>query len=115
MKLQDKHWGSTTGIAIGILLFLIPFGSPELMGSHYFTTGILVILGSLAYRSRKKQTLPEIKKIPTLEIITTLLLFLHIALGLSNGLWYEHPVNFVAAPIWIIIAYASLLIIKNKK
>jgi len=57
MTIKDRHYGSIIGIIMGVLLFLIPFGSPELMGSHYFTTGILVILGSLAYRFRKKQLL----------------------------------------------------------
>ena len=113
MTIKDKHYGSTIGIIMGVLLFLIPFGSPELMSSHYFTTGILVILGSLAYRFKKKQFLTGAKRFPILEIIVAILLLFHLNLGFSRV--YEQPINFLLIPIWIIIAYSSLFFAKNKK
>ena len=113
MIIKNKHYGSTIGIIIGVLLFLIPFGSPELMGSHYCTTGVLVILGSLAYRFRKKQFLTGKKRFPILEIFVAILLLLHLSLGFNRA--YEQPINFLLIPIWIIIAYSSLFFAKNKK
>jgi hypothetical protein len=113
MTIKDRHLGSTIGIIIGVLLFLIPFGSPELMGSGYFTTGILLIIGSLAYRLKKKQLLSGKKRFPILEIIVAILLLFHLSLGFSNA--FENPINFLLIPIWIIAAYSVLLFIKNKK
>ncbi|MEA3450201.1 MAG: hypothetical protein U9Q85_04505 [Patescibacteria group bacterium] len=116
MKLQNKHWGSTIGIILGVLFFISLFGNPTLNGSNTFFTGILIIVGSLAYRSRKKQILSsKSKKIPILEIITLILLFLHISLGINQELWYDHPLNFTLVPIWILVVYISLFIIKRKK
>ena len=98
---------------MGILLFLIPLGSPELIGSGYFTIGILVIIGSFAYRFRKKQLISGKRRFPILEIIVVILLLLHLNLGFSNA--YKHPINFLLIPAWIIIAYSSLFFVKNKE
>jgi hypothetical protein len=113
MTIKDKHYGSMIGTIIGMFLFLIPFSSPELIGQHYFTTGILLILGSLAYRFRKKQFLTGKKRFPLLEIIVAVLLFFHLSFGFSKA--FEQPINFLLIPIWIIVAYLSLFFAKNKK
>ena len=115
MKLHNKHWGSTIGIIMGILFLISPLGNPELNNSGTSYTGILIILGNLAYRSRKKQTLSNSRKFPTLEIIAVLALLLHITFGLNNGLWYEYPLNFALVPIWILVSYVSLFVIKKTK
>lgn len=115
MKLKNKHWGSTTGIIIGVLFFISSLGNPELNNSSFSPTGILIILGSLSYRLRKKQLLSSKKRWPILEIITAILLLLHINLGISSGQWYEHPLNFTLVPIWILISYFSLFIIKREE
>jgi len=114
MKLQNKHIGSTIGIIIGVLSVLAPFGNKELFGSPAMYTGILIILGSLSYRFKKKQILSKTKRWPILEIITLILIFLHISFGISTGGWYENTLYYIIIPIWIIISYAILLIIKNK-
>ncbi len=113
MKLQNKHIGSTIGIIIGILFILAPFGNNELLSSPAMYTGLLVILGSLSYRFKKKQILSKTKRWPILEIITFILLFLHISFGISTEGWYENPLYYIIAPAWVIISYAVLLI-KNK-
>ena len=114
MKLQNKHIGSTVGIIIGISFILAPFGNKEFLYSPAIYTGFLVILGSLSYRFRKKQILSKTKRWPILEIITLVLLLLHISFGISTGLSYENPLYYIIAPTWVIISYVVLLIIKNK-
>lgn len=113
MKLQNKHIGSTMGIIIGILFILAPFGNNELLSSPAMYTGLLIILGSLSYRFKKKQILSKTKRWPILEIITLALLLLHISFGVSTEGWHDHPLYYVIAPAWVIISYAVLLI-KNK-
>ncbi|MCG2809132.1 MAG: hypothetical protein L6275_02210, partial [Candidatus Portnoybacteria bacterium] len=66
MKLRDKHIGSTIGIVMGVLFILAPFGNNELLNSPAMYTGILVILGSLSYRFKKKQILSKTKRWPIL-------------------------------------------------
>jgi hypothetical protein len=114
MKLQNKHIGSTIGIIIGILFILAPFGNNELIGSPAMYTGLLVILGSLSYRFKKKQILSKTKKWPILEIITLLLVLLHISFGISTSGWYNNPLYYIVVPACIIISYIALLIIENK-
>jgi len=114
MKLQNKHIGSTVGIIIGILFVLAPFGNKELLGSPAMYTGLLIILGSLSYRFKKKQILSKTKRWPILEIITLVLLLLHISFGISTEGWYENPLYYTIAPAWVIISYVILLVIKNK-
>lgn len=114
MKLQNKHIGSTMGIIIGILFVLAPFGNNGLLGSPAMYTGLLIVLGSLSYRFKKKQILSKTKRWPILEIITLALLILHISFGVNTEGWYENPLYYIIAPAWVIISYAVLLIIKNK-
>ena len=114
MELQNKHVGSTIGIIIGILFILAPFGNNELLSSPVMYTGLLIILGSLSYRFKKKQILFKTKRWPILEIITFILLFLHISFGISTGESYYYPLYYIIVPAWIIISYVTLLIIKNK-
>ncbi len=113
LTIKNKHFGSTIGIIMGVLLFLIPLGSPELMDSGYFTTGILLIIGSLAYRLKKKQLLSGKKKLPIFEIIVVILLLLHLSVGFSSA--FKHPINFLLIPAWIVVAYFVLLFTRNKK
>lgn len=99
---------------MGILFVLAPLGNKKLLYSPAIYTGLLIILGSLSYRFKKKQILSKIKGRPILEIITLPLLLLHISFGLRTGTWYENPLYYIIAPIWIIISYVTLLIINNK-
>lgn len=114
MKLQDKYLGSTTGIIVGILFVLAPFGSKELLSSPAMYTGLLIILGSISYRLKKKQILFKAKRWPILEIITLILLLLHIGFGINGGGWYDNPLYYMVAPAWVTISYTVLIIIKNK-
>jgi len=95
-------------IVLGVLLLLSGMGSTANGGSDNsfaFIGGINLLLGALAVKARKKQSLAKSSKWFVAEVISILIILLITVSALLNGLWYLHPISFLFVPIIIAIGY----------
>ena len=102
---MKKHIGSTVALVFGALLFL----SGLTQEGGYVITGIVVILGALAYRSSKKQKLGEVKhSIVRRALEIAALIILAALVFLQNDiieLIENDPVSNLLIPFWVFAAY----------
>jgi multisubunit Na+/H+ antiporter MnhB subunit len=102
---MKKHIGSTVALVLGVLLFLS--GLTQEGGN--VITGIVVILGALAYRSSKKQKLGEVKRSNVRRALEIAALMILAALVfLQNDiveLIENDPVPNLLIPFWAFAAY----------
>ena len=109
-----KHIGSTIGIIMGVSLMLTGLTRTESFQS--LITGIVVLFGSIAYRSAKKRKLFEVPNTPVRILYEILMVIVSISLvAMQNNLPYlieSDPVPNFLVPLWVIIAYAVIFIRK---
>lgn len=109
-----KHIGSTIGIIMGVSLMLTGLTRTESFQS--LITGIVVLFGSIAYRSAKKRKLFEVSNTPVRILYEILMVIVSISLvAMQNNLPYlieSDPVPNFLVPLWVIIAYAVIFIRK---
>jgi CheY-like chemotaxis protein len=107
-----RHPGSTIAIVFGVFAFFGAIGGVG-SGDHAFerllTTGSVLILGALAYRSAKKRRLGEVASSPLRYVgegIAILLLLLSVLLqqDLEKQIVTE-PLVTVLIPVWAVVAY----------
>ena len=109
-----KHIGSTIGIIMGVSLMLTGLTRTESFQS--LITGIVVLFGTIAYRSAKKRKLFEVSNTPVRILYEILMVIVSISLvAMQNNLPYlieSDPVPNFIVPLWVIIAYAVIFIRK---
>jgi hypothetical protein len=110
--IRKNHYGSTIGIVIGVILLLsyctgVGKGMPPNVST--FVCGLVIVVGSLTYRSAKKRKLKEVentKQTLAAEIIALLLVIAFV--GLQQNILdkiEKEPVSYFIVPFWVIIAY----------
>ena len=108
--------GSTIALILGILLFVGSVGQISTGHSAHTSplTGIVMILGSLAYKSLKKRRLGLVKSVNLRQIFEIVALVLIVAIvilqkDLKTQIASEPVQNFVI-PLWSLIAYGIIFI-----
>lgn len=108
---MKKNIGSTIALVIGILA--IVSGLSNLTNtSNTLISGIIITLGTLAYRSAKKRKLgginPSLLR-QALEIFAIVIIIALILLkkNLKNNIITE-PVQTLIIPLWAIFAYLNI-------
>ena len=104
--MQKQLIGSSVAIAFGILMFVGGINPP----TGAVVTGLMIVIGSLACRSRKKRNLglvPQRERRIGAEYSAMLIVGASILFkrDLLDQLYYE-PVSNLFIPAWIFIAYA---------
>ncbi|MBL4783639.1 MAG: hypothetical protein JKX92_15510 [Porticoccaceae bacterium] len=107
---MKKHIGSSIALVIGVLGLLSGLAKP---GSILFT-GVVIILGALAYRSAKKRFLGEVKSTvirKTIEVIAIVIAMASVLLqnNLLKAIELD-PVPNLIIPLWVLIAYIVIFI-----
>lgn len=102
---MKKHMGSTIALIIGVLGLLS--GLSQL--KPVFFSGVLIILGALAYRSAKKRKLGEVRSSLTRKVVEIMAIVIGMApVVLQNNLQHamiNDPVPNIIIPIWVLVAY----------
>ncbi len=122
-----RHLGSTVALIVGCLAVIGGFSTLTLavdiahfgtLGSDALMRGAMMILGSLAYRSAKKQKLGEVNSTLTRQFLEIALLvpifFLMFVRLASHNIPYlveTDPVPDTVISIWAIAAYLGIGII----
>ena len=115
-----KHLGSTLAIILAVLLFLtgtnaIAYGQGDATG---LTSGPMVLLGALAYRSAKKVRIGDVSagSVRTaLELVAmAVVILLWIGQNDLKSQIANHPVPSLIIPLWLIIAFFSQKLTKSK-
>ncbi len=112
---MKKHLGSTLGIALGILSILAGLTQP----GATLISGIVMLIGALAYRSAKKRKLQEVGNTVIRKVIEGIGIVGVIALIVLQKdlkmLIATDPVPNFVIPVFVIIAYSIALLKKQKK
>ena len=107
---MKKHIGSTIAIVIGVLSFIFGLANP----GPALITGIVIILGAVAYRSAKKRKLGEVNDSKVRVIIEKLAIVMAMAAVLLQAnlasLVQTDPVPNLLIPLWVIVAYIVISI-----
>jgi hypothetical protein len=112
-----RHLGSSIALVLGCLS--LASGVAQLAGGQVtggpITSGMVMILGSLAYRSAKKRRLGEVQSTTTRRVTEiALLLLAALVVLLQKDLKYliaTDPVPNVLIPLWALIAYLVVALI----
>ena len=125
MKLQDKYFGSTVLIVLGVLLFIVDIVSvasgAETTRGGGLIIGLPIVFGALAYRSAKRRLLTATSSIVKrmFEIIYLSLSVLPIVyMGVLIGtrafqeFFSQNPLIFLW--IGILIAYFVILVVGER-
>jgi phage tail protein X len=112
---MKKHIGSTIALVFGVLAILSGLAKP---GPILFS-GIVIILGALAYRSAKKRKLGEVTNSllrKALEITGVIIAIASVALQKNFLQVLEaDPVPNLIIPLWVVIAYILISMRKPKQ
>ena len=116
---MKRHIGSTLTIVVGVLSIAAGLNNmAKNQQDSNFLTGIVMVLGGLAYRSAKKRYLLETANTSRRKIGEAVLLaILLAAVLLQNNLWlkmYYQPVPFIIAPAWALTAYIIIAVKRQK-
>jgi len=107
---MKKHIGSTVALVIGVLSVLSGLAKP---GAILFS-GVVIILGALAYRSAKKRVLGEVKSTLIRKVMEIIAIVIAMAsVLLQNNLLKaieSDPVPNLIIPLWVLIAYIVMFI-----
>lgn len=114
MKLRGNFFGSTVGIIVGIsLLFSGLRGVQEGIYSESLTSGVIVILGALAYRSAKKTRLNIVESsVIRTSIEVAFIMIVVVSLLLRNEVLKfiaEDPIHLLIW-LWALIPYFIMAI-----
>ncbi len=113
-KSWKSHIGSSFGIILGILVFSAGINPSN---SSMLNAGIVLIVGSLAYRSAKKRKMQEVENTIFRRLIEGSSIIGLIALiCLQNDLMFlveEDPVPNFFIPVYVLSAY--LIVIARKQ
>lgn len=111
---MKKHIGSTIALVLGILILVTGLTQP----SSLLITGLVIILGAMAYRSAKKRMLGEVKNSLLRKGLEIMAIFIiAAAVLLQNDLINRivtDPVPNMIIPLWAIVAY-MIIVLKRKK
>ena len=116
---MKRHIGSTVAIVVGVLSIVAGLNNvANNKQDSNLLTGIVMVLGGLAYRSAKKRYLLETPNTSLRKLgEAALLVILLAAVLLQNNLWlrmYSHPVSYIIAPVWALVAY-TIIVVKRRK
>jgi len=102
---MKKHIGSSIALFIGALSIFAGLAKP----SAILFSGVVIILGALAYRSAKKRRLGETKSSVTRKAIeiTAVIIAMAIVLLQDNLLKAieSDPAQNLIIPLWVLVAY----------
>lgn len=122
---MKKHLGSTIALVIGVLsvisgisILAKPSNIPDLDTKNILDTGIIIILGALAYRSAKKRKLGTVKSTILLQCYEIAAICIAVAIVmLKSNLKYRiatEPVLYFLM-LWVVIAYIIISFKTSKK
>ena len=117
---MKKHIGSTLAIVVGTLSIAAGINNMtnHTQDSNLFT-GIVMVLGGLAYRSAKKRYLLETPNTNSRRLGETVSLAIALAsVLLQNDLWLRmayQPIPYIIAPAWALVAYAIISMKKQRE
>lgn len=128
MELQEKYYGSTIVIILGVFSFIGGLGTlgslptDEVKAATMIGAGLSIFFGALAYRSVKRRKLltvtPSVFKI-IFEIICLLLAMLPVLIfmGMTENEFQRYTAENPSWFLWvgILIAYFVVLLIGKKE
>jgi len=71
--------------------------------------GNIILFGSIAYTARRKHHITPSKLWLIAEIISIVIVLYFTLLGVISEGWYQHPISFLVAPLWVIVVYCIAL------
>ena len=102
---KNKRIGSKIALVVGALIIISSSVSGASGNSVSFVTGLLLILGTLAYLARRNQNEHSSTKWKITEIISILIILYFVFMGIISGGWYSNPIPFLITPLLIAVAY----------
>jgi hypothetical protein len=104
--MKRQFLGSTVALALGLLSLAAGLTHP----SSLLLAGVVIVLGALAYRSRKRRLLRLVAPLRFRLLVEIVALIVALAAVLLQrdalAQMYFDPVPNVIIPIWIVLAYA---------
>ena len=112
---RKRFIGSTIALVVGILAALAGLAQAASgKGISTFNAGVVMMLGSLAYRSAKMRKLGIAKTTSGRLVVEWLALAVILAVVLLQKdlfqLMYEDPVPNLIIPLWVLVAYFVVLL-----
>ncbi len=110
-----EHIGSTIAIILGALSVLSGLANP----GAAFITGIIIILGALAYRSAKNRKLGKVHSSIIRKALEAVAILIAMAAVLMQNnlvsLIQADPVPNLIIPLWVLLAYIIILVWSPKR
>lgn len=107
MKIKPRLWGSTAALVVGVLAII---GGLSASQGSTVIAGLVMVIGSLCYRSAKRASLGVVAKSTGRQIAELFGVVLILAIiGLQRNLldlMYTDPFPNLIIPLWTFVAYA---------